>query len=119
MLGKKTPPTREAALFLRGHLENCGSKITATRKLSKWVVFTRQGKLKPSDNKRGIVAAKLRLIKNHIVATVEAFGFLECFARSVVKLVVLRCNLVINFPVSAKGKVYLVQHCHTAEVFQR
>ena len=119
MLGNKTPQTREAVLFLRGHLENFGSEITATRKLSKWVVFTRQGKLKPSDNKRGIVAAKLRLIKNHIVATVEAFGFLECFARSVVKLVVLRSNLVINFPVSAKGKVYLVQHCHTAEVFQR
>ena len=77
MLGNKTPQTREAVLFLRGHLENFGSEITATRKLSKWVVFTRQGKLKTGDDKRGIVAAKLRLIENHIVATVEAFGFLE------------------------------------------
>ena len=84
MLGNKTPQTREAVLFLRGHLENCGSKITATRKLTKWVVFTRQGKQKTGDNKRGIAAPKLRLIKNHIVATVETFGFLECFVRSVV-----------------------------------
>ena len=84
MLGNKTPQTREAVLFLRGHLENFGSEITATRKLSKWVVFTRQGKLKTNDNKRGIVAEKLRLIKNHIVATVETFGFIECFVRSVV-----------------------------------
>lgn len=93
MLGNKTPPTRETVLFLRGHLENCGSKITATRKLSKWVVFTRQGKLKTSDNKRGIVEAKLRLIKNHIVVTVEAFGFLECFVRSVVNS--WFCNLIL------------------------